>query len=83
MERHYFGLYDMSGNVYEWVWDWKDSYSGNDGTDLVGPDSGPVRVYRGGSWFDGAGGTRVSYRYSFVPTLRNDDLGFRLSRISP
>ena len=78
-----YGLCDMSGNVYEWVWDWKDSYSGNDGTDLVGPASGPGRVSRGGSWYGLARNTRVSYRNGFDPAGRDFDLGFRLSRISP
>jgi len=78
-----YGLCDMSGNVYEWVWDWKDSYSGNDGTDLVGPASGPDRVGRGGSWGIGARDSRVSIRNYFDPTRRGFGLGFRLSRISP
>ena len=59
------------------------SYSGNDGTDLVGPDSGSFRVRRGGSWVNDARNTRVSFRYDDDPTSRDNGLGFRLSRISP
>jgi len=78
MERHYFGLYDMSGNVWEWVWDWFGDYSSQKGTDLVGPDSGPRRVDRGGCWLNGARFSRVSYRSGDDPTNRGNNLGFRL-----
>ena len=78
-----FGLYDMSGNVFEWVWDRFGDYSSNNGTDLVGPDSGSYRVFRGGSWIDSARCTRVSFRLYDAPTSRDYYLGFRLSRIAP
>ena len=73
-----FGLYDMSGNVWEWVWDRFGDYSSGSQTDPTGPDQDSSRVRRGGSWCSGAGCTRVSYRHFYAPTRRYYDLGFRL-----
>ena len=75
-----FGLCDMSGNVYEWVWDVEGDYSGGSQTDPTGPDSGSIRVRRGGGWSDYAWFTRVSARFIGDPTRRFSDLGFRLVR---
>ena len=75
-----FGLYDMSGNVWEWCWDRYGSYSSGRYTDPTGMDKGPYRVYRGGSWYDDAKGTRVSYRIHSDPTKSFNTLGFRLVR---
>ena len=71
------GLYDMSGNVFEWTWDWYGSYSG-DVTDPTGPSSGSYRVRRGGSWFSYARDVRVAYR-SFG-ARRPQLAAFRLAR---
>ena len=71
------GLYDMHGNVFEWNWDWFAAYSGN-ATDPSGPVTGSSRVYRGGSWFNFASGTRSAFRFNASPSGRFDDVGFRL-----
>ena len=74
------GLYDMLGNVLEWVGDRDGNYPGGSVTDPRGPASGWTRVYRGGSWLAGATFSRVSRRYGHFPDHRDNDLGFRLLR---
>ena len=73
------GIYDMSGNVWEWCHDWCGVYSSSAQRDPMGPSSSPFRVFRGGSWFNFAKYARVSYRNGRNPDLRNNLLGFRLA----
>lgn len=73
------GIYDISGNVWEWCKDWyANSYVSYDTNNPVGPSSGSYRVNRGGSWFNSASSCRVANRSSNSPGFRYYDLGFRV-----
>lgn len=76
------GLMDMSGNVWEWCWDWygSDYYDSSPNSNPLGPDQGSFRVLRGGSWYGSAGYCRVSSRFYGSPGSRGYDVGFRLAR---
>ncbi len=76
------GIYDMSGNVYEFVQDWYGNYVGYTGysqVDPTGPESGSTRVYRGGSWADIQTDCRVSSRFSTYLSKRSYEIGLRLA----
>lgn len=77
-------LYDLSGNVWEWVWDrYSDSYQGAETQDPRGTGTGVNRVQRGGSFIDEAVFARVAYRARLGPTDRVSNVGFRLARSYP
>ena len=77
-----FGVYDMHGNVWEWVSDYYDAkyYEHSPGKDPKGPQKGASRVFRGGSWLFEARNLRSSDRNSYAPNFRSNNLGFRLVR---
>jgi formylglycine-generating enzyme required for sulfatase activity len=74
-----FGLYDMSGNVLEWCWDWDaDYYSTNPVTNPQGPATGTERILRGGCWGSDPAWMRSSIRYKCYPDYCYDNQGFRV-----
>ena len=74
------GLYDMSGNVYEWCYDWYGTYNLDISENPTGDISGSGRVRRGGSWNFYAEYCRSAYRYSSTPSSSGNYIGFRLCR---
>jgi len=83
MQANGWGLFDLSGNVSEWTWDWYAfDYPGNV-SNPTGATTGSRRVLRGGSWIYVAQNARAAFRNGGDPSYRNRSLGFRLSRSRP
>ncbi|MBQ0165838.1 MAG: SUMF1/EgtB/PvdO family nonheme iron enzyme [Treponema sp.] len=75
------GLFDMTGNVSEWCWDWNSAYSSESVTDPIGPGSSDMRISRGGDFRSEADNCAVSRRASYQPFVRsNKGAGFRVVR---
>ncbi|MBQ3779410.1 MAG: SUMF1/EgtB/PvdO family nonheme iron enzyme [Fibrobacter sp.] len=73
-----FGLYDMAGNVAEWVNDWYDAYPKKQSDNYTGPESGDYRIVRGGGWSDKVTVLAPKEREKHDPALSKATLGFRL-----
>jgi len=75
------GIYDMSGNVWEWVWDWHGALpSSGQATNPTGAAAGGDRVFRGGGWVDAPGYARSAFRIGDIPGVRSGAIGFRVVR---
>ncbi len=74
-----FGVYDLSGNVAEWVQDWHfpEYYLYSPKENPQGPEKGQYKIIRGGNWRNNADDVRLTYRNATVPKIRNNMIGFR------
>jgi sulfatase modifying factor 1 len=76
------GLFDMTGNLWEWCWDVYDGsyYKISPEDNPKGPDAGPYRVMRGGAWYNETNYARVFTRQDHYPTFKQNSVGFRVAR---
>ncbi|GAB4430143.1 MAG: hypothetical protein OHK0039_48840 [Bacteroidia bacterium] len=74
------GLYDLSGNVAEWCYDWYSPYPDISQTNPTGPSKGVSRICRGGSWLTGPDKARTGHRGMLPPDISNNSTGFRLAQ---
>ena len=74
------GIYDMSGNISEWCWDWFDLYSGENETNPKGSKEESNRATRGGSWIENELYCRVAFRFGNSPDTYDKSIGFRLCK---
>ena len=80
LQPNAWGLHDLTGNVWEWVWDLHGPHPDGPGQDPVGAREGTDRVYKGGSWLDGPDASRVAARRHGDPGELSIQLGFRVAR---
>jgi formylglycine-generating enzyme required for sulfatase activity len=78
--RSPYGVYDMAGNVYEWVADWDSDYQSSPASNPLGPDTGERRILRGGSYGDSEYNVRVTTRAGDDPRVASDFYGFRCAK---
>lgn len=83
--RSHFGIFDLSGNVLEWVNDWydRDYYASSTDTNPLGPLEGDVKVLRGGSWLAPAEDTTTTARSIYDPNVSRANIGFRCAMTPP
>ena len=77
-----YGVYDLSGNVAEWTYDWHfaEFYLFSSKTNPLGPEKGHYKVIRGGSWRNNLEGVNTTYRNATTPSIRTNTLGFRCAQ---
>ncbi|HMU30725.1 MAG: formylglycine-generating enzyme family protein [Nitrospira sp.] len=79
------GVYDLAGNLWEWVADWYDAtyYQFSQRENPSGPSAGPLRALRGGAWNNDAKTIRSANRAGYAPDARRNDVGFRCAKDAP